>query len=304
MNEVLLTNQLSKKYKNHMVVNQINMHIEKGDVYGFVGENGAGKTTVIRLITGLIHPTSGDFRLFDVLSTDTNIHKVKQKLSAVVETPSLYLNLTAYENLKMQCLILGTAPDNKIEQILDTIGLSATLKDKKKVKNFSLGMKQRLGIGMALVGNPELIILDEPMNGLDPEGIVEMRELIIKLNKEQGITFLISSHILEELSKVANKYGFIHQGKIIKEITTEELQLECQKSLELKVDNVSVTEQVCKELNYTQYYQQANCIEIFGELDITNLIVELAKKEVKVLSIQSHDEGIEEYYLKLMGGRK
>ncbi len=302
MENIILTNNLTKKYKNKVVVDNVNMHVDKGDVYGFVGENGAGKTTVIRLITGLIQKTSGNYYLFGVKDSDNKINTVKSAISAIVESPSLYLNMDARTNLEMQACILGIKLGNRLEEILQLVGLGSVINEKKKAGNFSLGMRQRLGIAMALVGNPKLIILDEPMNGLDPEGIVEIRELILKLNREQGITFIISSHILGELGKVANKYGFIHQGKLIEEVTQEELEERCQKNLELKVNNLDDGVNILYNIGYTNLKVINNHIIVLGDYDIEKIVINLSQNNIKILSIKSNEEGIEEYYLRLMGG--
>lgn len=302
MENIILTNNLTKKYKNKVVVDNVNMHVDKGDVYGFVGENGAGKTTVIRLITGLIQKTSGNYYLFGVKDSDNKINTVKSAISAIVESPSLYLNMDARTNLEMQACILGIKLGNRLEEILQLVGLGSVINEKKKAGNFSLGMRQRLGIAMALVGNPKLIILDEPMNGLDPEGIVEIRELILKLNREQGITFIISSHILGELGKVANKYGFIHQGKLIEEVTQEELEERCQKNLELKVNNLDDGVNILYNIGYTNLKVINNHIIVLGDYDIEKIVINLSQNNIKILSIKSNEEGIEDYYLRLMGG--
>ena len=302
MENIILTNNLTKKYKDKIVVDNVNMHIQKGDVYGFVGENGAGKTTVIRLITGLIQKTSGSYYLFGVEDNDSKINTVKSAISAIVESPSLYLNMDAKTNLEMQACILGIKLGDRLEEILRLVGLENVINEKKKVVNFSLGMRQRLGIAMALVGNPQLIILDEPMNGLDPEGIVEIRELILKLNREQNITFIISSHILGELGKVATKYGFIHQGRLIEEVTQEELENKCQKSLELKVSNLDACVNILYNIGYTELKVINNHVIILGDYDIEKIVISLAQNNIKIISIKSNEEGIEEYYLRLMGG--
>ncbi len=302
MGNIILTNNLTKKYKDKIVVDNVNMHVQKGDVYGFVGENGAGKTTVIRLITGLIQKTSGSYYLFGVEDNDSKINTVKSAISAIVESPSLYLNMDAKTNLEMQACILGIKLGDRLEKILRLVGLENVINEKKKVVNFSLGMRQRLGIAMALVGNPQLIILDEPMNGLDPEGIVEIRELILKLNHEQNITFIISSHILGELGKVATKYGFIHQGRLIEEVTQEELENKCQKSLELKVSNLDECVNILYNIGYTELKVINNHVIILGDYDIEKIVISLAQNNIKIISIKSNEEGIEEYYLRLMGG--
>ena len=203
MDCVLQTFGLTKKYKRQLAVNEADITISRGDIYGFVGENGSGKTTIIRLITGLIFPNSGSFELFGINNNSNDIKVARRKVGAVVENPSIYLNMSGYDNLKMQCMLLGLPVDDRIDKTLNEVGLGELVNDKKHAGNYSLGMRQRLGIAMALIGEPQFLILDEPMNGLDPAGIVEVRELILKLNRERNITFLISSHILSELSLVA-----------------------------------------------------------------------------------------------------
>ena len=202
------------------------MNIKRGDIYGFVGENGAGKSTVIRLICGLITQTSGSYELFGVDSKDKNLHLERKKIAAIVESVAISPNLTAVENLTAQAKLIGIKDKKTIEDTLYAVGLGNVIHDKKKAKNFSLGMKQRLGLANALLSNPEFIILDEPTNGLDPTGIFELRELVIRLNKEKGVTFLISSHNLDELSKMATCFGFITRGKIVKEIEASEIENE------------------------------------------------------------------------------
>ncbi len=221
MEYVLEVENLSKLFGKNQVLNSLTMKIPQGSIYGFVGKNGAGKTTLMRIICGLQNPTSGCYRLFGVENSEADIIKSRRKMGAIVETPSIYKNMTAEENLKEQYMILGLTSFEGIDEILHLVGLDET--GKKKAGDFSLGMKQRLGIAVALCGGPEFLILDEPVNGLDPQGIIEIRELILKLNKEMNITFLISSHILDELAKVATHYGFINNGNIIKEISATEL---------------------------------------------------------------------------------
>ncbi|HHU55715.1 MAG TPA: ATP-binding cassette domain-containing protein [Acholeplasmataceae bacterium] len=281
------------------------MVINKGDIYGFIGENGAGKTTVIRLITALANPTSGDYEIFGVPNNDPKVYDARKKVSAIVESPSLYLNMTAYNNLLVQCKLLGIKDLSEINKVLDVVGLSYLVNNKKKVKHFSLGMKQRLGLAIALLGKPEFILLDEPMNGLDPEGIVDIRNLILQLNKEHNITFLISSHILGELSKLVNKYGFISRGKLIKEITVEELEKEIKHGVELVVSNVEKAINVFKSLNITSLdSMNNNTIRIYDDIDITSIITSLDKENIQVKSIAKIDENIEDYYLKLIGGNR
>ena len=302
MEIVLATNGLCKRYKKQMAVNGGDMHIRRGDSYGFVGENGSGKTTVIRLITGLIFPYSGSFELFGVDNRSKEIGQARSRIGAVVETPSIYMNMSAYDNLKTQCAIRGITGDEKIRSVLQDVGLSALYSDKKHASNFSLGMRQRLGIAMALLGDPEFLILDEPMNGLDPAGIVEIRELILKLNRERGITFLISSHILTELSLIATKYGIISKGKLIKEITAQQLHDECSKTTCISADDPQKLLQIVKDTVDNHCEHTADGIKILGNLDLTALLQAILAGGVKILNINCSETSFEDYYLSLIGG--
>ena len=305
MDYVIRTFGLSKKYKKHLAVNDANMTVCRGDIYGFVGENGSGKTTIIRLITGLIFPLSGKFELFGVANDSSDIKDARRKVGAVVESPSIYQNMSAYDNLKMQCMILGLPVDERIEKTLDEVGLGFLLNDKKHAGDFSLGMRQRLGIAMALLGEPEFLILDEPMNGLDPAGIVEIRELILKLNRERNITFLISSHILTELSLVANKYGIISKGHIIKEITAAELQKEMAKTTDIIVDKPellsALLENSVKDADVSYNEQGARFV---GELDLNAVLGTIINAGIKILSISCKEPSFEDYYLETVGGKR
>ena len=213
MEFVMRTNGLKKQYRKFTALNGLTMNVPKGSIYGFVGRNGAGKTTLIRIITGLQIQNEGDFELYGAKSGTTDIYKARGRMGAIVETPSIHLDCTAEGNMRSMYRIMGLPIDGRISEILELVGLGDT--GSKKAKNFSLGMRQRLGIAMALCSNPDFLILDEPINGLDPQGIIEIRELILKLNKERNITVLISSHILDELSKLATHYGFIDKGRIL-----------------------------------------------------------------------------------------
>ncbi len=296
---------LCKKYKKHLAVNDANMTICRGDIYGFVGENGSGKTTIIRLITGLIFPHSGSFELFGVSNNSADIKEARHKVGAVVESPSIYQNMSAYDNLKMQCMILGLPVDKRIENTLNEVGLGFLLNDKKHAGDFSLGMRQRLGIAMALLGNPEFLILDEPMNGLDPAGIVEIRELILKLNRERNITFLISSHILTELSLVANKYGIISKGHIIKEITADELRREMLKTTDVLVDKPELLSTLLENLvdaDAVCYIPQG--VRFIGDLNLNLVLGAIIDANIKILNITSHEPSFEDYYLEVVGGKR
>ena len=302
MESILTTCQLKKKYKSLMAVDGVDMHIERGDIYGFVGENGSGKTTVIRLITGLIFPHSGSFKLFGVENTDAEIGKARARIGAIVESPSIYLNMSAYDNLKQQCLLLNKNED-RILPVLTDVGLEALYSDKRTAGNFSLGMRQRLGIAMVLLGDPEFIILDEPMNGLDPAGIVEIRELILRLNR-RGITFLISSHILTELSLVATKYGIISKGRLIKEISAEQLRQECEKNTMLDAtDPAALKECICRTFPDHTVKDTPCGVKILGDIDLNSVLKAVLNENITLLSVNCSQVSFEEYYLSMIGGK-
>lgn len=305
MEYVVRTNGLCKKFKAHKALNGVSMNVARGDIYGFVGENGSGKTTIIRVITGLIFPDEGSFELFGVPCTSADILKARSKIGAIVEAPSIYLNLSAYDNLKMQCGILGVKDEGKIAQCLDLVGLSYLYNDTKKAGNFSLGMRQRLGIAMALVGDVELLILDEPMNGLDPAGIVEIRELILKLNRERGITFIISSHILTELSLVATNYGIISKGKIIKEVTSAQLQSECRHYTLFESDNRgALVMALSKCFGADDIEPVTNGAKVYGDVNLNEIVPFLVSSGVNVTAINTTKSSIEDYYLRVIGGEQ
>ena len=300
MEYVLTTSALSKHYKHFKALNGLTMHVPKGAIYGFVGKNGAGKTTLIRLVCGLQKPTSGGFMLYGVNHTENKIHDVRRRIGAVVETPSIYLNMTAEENLREQYYVLGLPSMDGIPELLELVGISGT--GKKKAKNFSLGMRQRLGIAVALCGDPDFLVLDEPVNGLDPQGIVEMRELILRLNKERGITVLISSHILDELSRLATHYGFINNGRLVKEISAEELEKACRKCLCMEVTDVKALSQVAERMKLEYQVLSGAVAEIYGKVRITELVTMLAKEGCEVLSVHERNESLESHYISLIGG--
>lgn len=302
MEYILQTHGLTKKYKHFQALNALNLNIPKGSIYGLVGKNGAGKTTLIRLICGLQAPTSGDFTLYGKVSTDKDIASARRRMGAVVETPSIYLDMTATENLKMQMLVLGLPSFDGIPALLHLVGLGDT--GSKKAKNFSLGMKQRLGIAIALVGDPDFLILDEPTNGLDPQGIIEIRELLLRLNRERQITILISSHILDELSRLATHYGIMDHGHMVKELSAEELDAACRKCVRMEVSNTATLARTLDNMHLEYQILSDTTADVFGKVSVTALTLTLAKDGCEVLSMQERDESLESYYISLVGGEE
>lgn len=301
---VLQTMNLSKRYLGKYVVDKVNMHIEEGDIYGFVGENGAGKTTILRMISGLIKPSNGNFALYGVKNTDKRINEIKKKTGAIVEVVSLNKGMNALENLRYHCLITNTKKtDRELIEILAKVGLVYSEIRTKKVKNFSLGMRQRLGLAITLINNPKFIMLDEPMNGLDPQGFVEIREIIMKLNREEGVTFLISSHILSELDKMCNKIGIISHGKLLEELTIEELHNKSRKNITINCDNLEIVkERLVAGLELKEVTIENNAINIFDDIDINEVMKFLVNNDIKINKINLVEQTIEDYYLKLLSG--
>lgn len=302
MEYVLETNSLCKHYRNFKALDNLSMHVPKGSIYGFVGRNGAGKTTLIRLICGLQEATSGSFSIYGVTDKNPDILKSRRRMGAVVETPSIYLNMTAEENLKEQFRILGMPSFDGVKDLLKLVGLENT--GKKKAKNFSLGMRQRLGIATALAGDPDFLVLDEPVNGLDPQGIVEIRELILKLNSERQITVLISSHILDELSKLATHYGFIDGGQMVKEISAEELEQVCRKCMRVTVSDMNAFSMVMDRLNVEYSVIDDRTADIFAQISVTELVSALQAENCELITVSERDESLESYFINLIGGGK
>lgn len=300
MEYVLKTNELKKEYRKFTALNGVSMNVPKGSIYGFVGKNGAGKTTLIRLICGLQLPTGGDFELYGIKNTDKNISRSRRRMGAVVETPSIYLDMTAEDNLKQQYRILGMPSFDGIGELLKLVGLENT--GRKKARNFSLGMRQRLGIAVALCGNPDFLVLDEPINGLDPQGIIEIRELILKLNREKQITVLISSHILDELARLATHYGFIDSGKIVREMSADELMAACRKCVRVTVTDTKPLVTVLDEMGMEYKIIDSKTADIYGKPNITKLAADLSEKGCELFSMQEQDESLESFYISLVGG--
>lgn len=296
----MTANALCKQYKHFKALHDFSMHVPKGAIYGFVGRNGAGKTTLIRLVCGLQHATSGDYTLYGVNSRQKEITVSRRRIGAIVESPSIYLDMTAEENIRAQYRVLGLPSRDGISELLELVGLEST--GKKKAKNFSLGMRQRLGIAIALAGDPDFLILDEPVNGLDPQGIIEIRELILKLNRERQITVLISSHILDELSRLATHYGFIDSGRMVKEISAQELEAACRKCVHLEVSDSRTLARVLDEQRMEYTVLSDTQVDVFAGINITELTLALAEQNCNVLSIQEKDESLESYYINLIGG--
>lgn len=300
MEYVLETNVLCKRYRDFTALNGLDMHIPKGAIYGFVGRNGAGKTTLIRLLCGLQEPTGGSFTLYGVNHTAPGIERCRRRMGAVVESPAIYPDMTAEENLRQQHLVLGLPAADGAAGLLHLVGLDGT--GKKKAKDFSLGMRQRLGIAIALAGSPDFLVLDEPVNGLDPQGIIEMRELILKLNRERGITVLISSHILDELSRLATHYGFIDGGHMVREMSAAELESCCRKCMRMEVSDTRALSRVLDRMQAEYRIADETHADVYAELPVTELVLALAEAHCTVRSIKERDESLESFYMNLIGG--
>lgn len=299
MESVLQVNGICKAYAHTSVLNSVSMTIGKGDIYGFVGKNGAGKTTLIRIIAGLIQPDGGEFELFGVSSKSKHIDVVRRKICAMVEAPAIYPDLNAKENMKMHCFI--TRQDsNRIPELLSFVGLAET--GKKKAKDFSLGMRQRLGIAMALMGQPELMLLDEPINGLDPEGIKQVRDLLLKLHSERGITILISSHILTELSLFATRYGFIDGGRMIKEATPMEIEKATSENCYIECSDTSAASVALKQLGYNPVAHE-NGLNIDRDIDLMSVCREFEKAKIDLTKHVRNHLDLEGYFMSLIGDR-
>lgn len=296
METVLKTTALSKQFGKKLAVNNVNMTIHKGDIYGFIGKNGAGKTTFMRLVLGTAFPTKGEISLFDGEPLDT----ARRKIGSLVEAPGIYKGCTAYENLKQFSVIYG-GTDAEIRDILQLVGLDNT--GKKKAGKFSLGMKQRLGIAIALLGNPEFLILDEPVNGLDPAGMKEVRDLILRLNQERQITILISSHLLDELSKIVTRYGIINNGVLIEEVSAEDLKERCQQKLIFTVDDAAKAASILSgNVSEKHIHTVDDKVILSSHLEeaasFNKLLIE---QNIAVSGISRQTDGLEQYFMKRIG---
>lgn len=296
MKEVILkTSNLTKKYKDFVALDNVNISIVKGDIYGLIGRNGAGKTTLMKVITTLTNKTDGEFSLFG--KTDENLTETKRRIGCLIENPAFFASLTAYQNLKYYAIQKGIVDDSKLNEILKLVKLEEA--KNKKFKNFSLGMKQRLGIAFAILDNPDFIILDEPINGLDPIGISDLRDTFKKLNEEKNITILISSHILSELYAVANKFCIIEKGRIVKELTKEELDKECSKCIVIKTDDIKKATIVLeKDLSTTNYKViDSTEIRLYDYLDHTDKVNKvLTKNDINIIGLYETGITLEDYF--------
>lgn len=301
MSEYLLsTINLTKQYGKSRAIDNVNIHIRKGAIYGFIGRNGAGKTTLLRIVSGLSSPTRGEIEMFGCRGRQ--LDQIRSRIGCLIESPGLYGNMSAKENLKLKSLLFGMNQPGYVEEILEVVGLSDT--GRKKAKHFSLGMKQRLAIGLALVGEPDLLVLDEPINGLDPQGIAEIRDTILRLQRDQNMTILISSHILEELSKIATHYGIIHHGVLLEELDRETLMERCGERIDITLTNPEQAIPVLDEMGFTQYQVvDQRHLHIFERLEeIAQINQRLAQKGIPVQGISVISEELEHYFLNLTGG--
>jgi len=301
---ILKLTNVTKRYGAKAAVQSVSMTIKKGDIYGLIGRNGAGKTTLTRIITALTFAEEGSMELFGE-TTPKGLAKARGRMGCVIEAPALYPHLTAYQNLEYYQRIKGVPDKEVINKMLEMVGLPDT--GSKKFRDFSMGMKQRLGIALTLLNSPDFIILDEPINGLDPAGIIEMREIIRKLNEEHRITILISSHLLSELSLVASRYGIIEEGRLIKELTNQELAEECQQALSIHVDDVKKATYVLETVLNTSNFKIVNDNEVrlYDYLDNPSEVnYQLIANQVRVNNITEVGDSLEEYFMSLIGEGK
>lgn len=302
MTYALQAKTICKKYGRYKALDGVDIHVPEGAVYGVIGKNGAGKTTLLRVLCDLQRADSGEYFLFGISNYDKRISYQRHRVGAMIEAPSVYGELSALENLKLQAAAVGLPTDEELPEILKTVGLDGV--GNKKARNFSLGMRQRLGIAVALVGGPDLIMLDEPVNGLDPQGIVEMRELILKLNRQCGITFMISSHILDELSKTATHYCFMDGGRVLCETSAKELEESLRKCTRVKVTDIKKLPEALDNMGLEYEILSESEANVFGEFSLTALVTTLAGSGCELISAAKKDESLEAFFIGLAGGGK
>ena len=299
MSLILQTDKITKAYRSKLAVNQVSIHVERGQVYGLIGRNGAGKTTLLKMIANLASPTSGSFEVYGA-NGETKA-QMRSKIGVLIEDPGLFQNLNAFQNMKAKAIASGIKNDQYLYDLLAFVGLAGV--GNKSVKNFSLGMRQRLGIALAMVNAPELLLLDEPINGLDPQGIAEVRGLIHRLCKERGISIIISSHILEELSKVADRYGIIHNGVLLDEATNEELLARCQPRLFLGTSDIAATQTILRGMGINNFNAFPDHLEILERSNEGGAIsMALAQQGIQTLEMRTEGNSLEDYYFRLTGG--
>lgn len=301
---VLRTKDISKKYGDTCAIKNVSVEIKRGQIYGLIGLNGAGKTTFMRSVVGLISVTGGEVELFGQTGEQA-LQRGRRRIGQIIETPAVYPNMTAEQNLTIQCILAGVPDKGVIKQTLDLVGLADT--GKKKANNFSLGMKQRLALAMAMITNPEFLILDEPVNGLDPMGIIEIRELMRRLARDRGLTLLVSSHLLDELAQVATHYGIIDRGTLVKQLSAEELALESQQHIRITTKDAAKALALLKENFGVMDYRavSANELWIREQIDRTGeMNTMLVRQGIVVESIGVTEQRLEEYFVNLTGGIK
>lgn len=297
MTAYIQTHKLCKKYEKHLALDHVNLHVQKGAIYGLIGRNGAGKTTLLKILSQHIHPSQGSFEI-------GSANAYQNRIGAIIEAPGLYGHLTAYGNMKLKCEAMGIRRPGYIEDLLELVEL-APIGKKKRVKHFSLGMKQRLGLALALVGDPDILLLDEPTNGLDPQGISDMRRILLSLNQERQITMIVSSHILDELSRLITHLGIIHQGRLVKELSKEELLDENRDRLILKSSQLSDIIPFLEDHLGLDDFQMVDqqTLEIFDHVHHAERIAHpLIKEGFLFEHLALHQHSLEDYFIHLTGG--
>lgn len=299
MKDLIVTQNLTKMYGDKAAVSSMDMHVKQGDIYGFIGRNGSGKSTTLKMLCGLAFPTQGSIRVF---GQSLSRESVRKRIGVLIESPGLEGGRSAYENMYLKASLMGIVdPDKEIRELLTLTGLNPD--NKKLVKRYSMGMKQRLGIAMALLGGPDLLILDEPINGLDPEGMNQLRSILVELNQKKGVTMIVSSHILGELSKMATRYGIIKDGCLVKEISREELAAECKDYLYLKTADAKMAAVLLEEKLGIQNYEvrPEGEIRIYQNADPGQITTVMSSAGIPVYAIYGHQQDLEGYFLDLMG---
>lgn len=298
-NTVIECHQLTKNYRKQCALDHVDLKINQGEIFGLIGRNGAGKSTMMKILGGMIHPSAGEFRLFGKHPDEDPY--IYRRIGTLIEEAGLYGTMSALGNMRTKALAMGCDDEKELRELLMICSLDPD--SKKKAKAFSLGMKQRLGLALSMIGNPELLILDEPVNGLDPQGILDIRNALLRLNKERNVTIILSSHILEELSKIATSYGIIKDGKLIQHMTREELDNSCKDYCQLHVDDAKKAAVILEEMNIKNFKVMAeNHIHIYEDVETGAINEVLVKKNVRVNEIMMHKQNLETYFLELTGG--